>query len=184
VIDDGEDEPLVAAAPDVDQRFAIRGLHAVRAYGADAARSAPVFRDVLGMQSEADASWLARGKNRHGFVIYDSVPAEPGARGAGTIHHVAFTISDGDENAWRSHIAAAGLRPTPVLDRKMTKSVYFREPNGVLLEVATDLPGFVFEDPAHLGESLVLIGHLEHLRAELERRFPPLPNPWTPRTDD
>lgn len=184
VIDDGEDEPLVADAPDVDRHFAIRGLHAVRAYGADAARSTPVFSAVLGMQPEAGPSWLARGKNRHCSVTYDAVPAEQGARGAGTIHHVAFTISDGDENAWRSHIAAAGLRPTPVLDRKMTKSVYFREPNGVLLEVATDQPGFVFEDPDHLGESLVLIGDLEHRRAELERRFPLLPNPRTPTTDD
>ena len=59
----------------------------------------------------------------------------------------------------------------------MFKSVYFREPGGVLLEVATDQPGFVFEPLERLGESLVLIGDLEHRRAELERRFPLLPNP-------
>lgn len=182
VIDDGEDEPLVADAPDVDGQVAIRGMHAVCAYSADPARSAPVFGEVLGMESEGDERWLARGERRHGLVVYDTAPAEEGIMGAGAVHHVAFTIGDGEQDAWRSHVAAAGLRPTPVLDRKMFKSVYFREPSGVLLEVATDQPGFVFEPPEHLGESLVLIGDLEHRRAELERRFPLLPNPRTKKT--
>jgi glyoxalase family protein len=177
VADDGEDEPLVAHAPDVAARDAIRGMHAVRAYGADPERSASVFAEVLGMERAGEASWLARGERRHGLVVYDAAPAEDGIMGAGTVHHVAFTIRDGEQDAWRSHIAAAGLRPTPVLDRKMAKSVYFREPGGVLLEIATDQPGFVFEHPKHLGESLVLIGDLDHRRAELERCFPVLPNP-------
>jgi glyoxalase family protein len=177
VIDDGEDEPLVADAPDLDQQVAIRGIHAVRAYSADPTRSAPVFGEVLGMEPEGGERWLARGERRHGLVVYDAAPAEHGILGAGTVHHVAFTIRDGEQDTWRPHVAAAGLRPTPVLDRKMFKSVYFREPSGVLLEVATDQPGFVFEPPEHLGESLVLIGDLEHRRAELERRFPLLPNP-------
>ncbi len=177
VADDGEDEPLVADAPDVDGRVAIRGMHGVRAYSADPSRSASVFSELLGMEPAGEAGWLARGQRRHGLVVYDPAPAEAGIMGAGTVHHVAFTIRDGEQDAWRSHIAAADLRPTPVLDRKMTKSVYFREPSGVLLEVATDQPGFVFEPSERLGESLVLIGDLEHRRAELERRFPLLPNP-------
>jgi glyoxalase family protein len=177
VIDDGEDEPLVADAPGVEHRVAIRGMHAVRAYSADSALSAPVFGGVLGMEAEGDRRWLAWGERRHGLVIYDAAPAEQGIMGAGTMHHVAFTIREGEQDAWRSQLAAAGLRPTPVLDRKMFKSVYFREPSGVLLEVATDQPGFVFEPPDHLGESLVLIGDLEHRRAALERRFPLLRNP-------
>ena len=181
VIDDGVDQPLVADAPDVDQQVAIRGMHAVRAYSADPARSASVFGEVLGMEPEGDGRWLAWGERRHGLVVYDAAPAEQGIMGAGTVHHVAFTIGDGEQDAWRSHVAAAGLRPTPVLDRKMFKSVYFREPSGVLLEVATDQPGFVFEPEEHLGESLVLIGDLEHRRPELERRFPLLPNPRASR---
>lgn len=175
VIDDGEDAPLVAYASDVDEQVAIRGVHAVHAYSADPARSAPVFGEVLGMETKGAGRWLARGKRRHGLVLYDAAPAESGMLGAGTVHHIAFTIRDGEQYAWRSQVAAAGLRPTPVLDRKMFKSVYFREPSGVLLEVATDQPGFVFEP--RLGESLVLIGDLEYRRAELERRFPLLPNP-------
>ena len=179
VIDDGEDEPLLAGAIDLDERVAIRGMHAVRAYSADSARSAPVFGELLGMEPEGHGHWLAWGERRHGLVICDAAPAEQGVAGAGTVHHVAFTIGDGEQETWWTHIAAAGLRPTPVLDRKMFKSVYFREPSGVLLEVATDQPGFVFEPPEHLGESLLLVGDLEHRRAELERRFPLLPNPWT-----
>jgi glyoxalase family protein len=179
VIDDGEDEPLVADAPDVDGRVAIRGVHAVRAYSADSTRSAPVFRELLGMEPIGDGRWLAWGERRHSLIVYDAAPEKQGVMGAGTVHHIAFTIRDGEQDAWRSHVAAAGLRPTPVLDRKMFKSVYFREPSGVLMEVATDQPGFVFEPPGHLGESLVLIGDLEHRRAELERRFPLLPNPRT-----
>jgi glyoxalase family protein len=181
VIDGGEDEPLVAEAPDLDQQVAIRGIHAVRAYSVDPARSAPVFGEVLGMEPEGGERWQARGERRHGLVVYDAAPAEQGMMGAGTVHHIAFTIRDGEQDTWRSHVAAAGLRPTPVLDRKMFKSVYFREPSGVLLEVATDQPGFVFEPAYRLGESLVLIGDLEHRRAELERRFPLLPNPRASR---
>jgi glyoxalase family protein len=181
VIDDGQDEPLVAAASDVDGHAAIRGIHAVRAYSADAARSSPVLRDVLGMAPEGDARWLAQGERRHGLVVYEQAPAEGGSMGAGTMHHVAFAIRDGESDTWRERVAAAGLRPTPVLDRRMFKSIYFREPSGVLFELATDQPGFVFEPPDRLGESLVLVGDLEGRRKELERRFPLLANPRASR---
>ena len=177
VIDDGADEPLVAAASDVEGQVAIRGIHAVRAYSADAARSSLVVGDALGMEPEGQGRWLARGERRHGLVVYDQAPAEVGIMGAGAMHHVAFAIRDGESDAWRERLVAARLRPTPVLDRRMFKSVYFREPSGVLFELATDQPGFVFEPPDRLGESLVLIGDLESRRQELERRFPLLANP-------
>jgi glyoxalase family protein len=181
VIDDGRDDPLVAAASDVDSAVAIRGIHAVRAYSADAARSSPVVGDVLRMEPEGEGRWLARGEGRHGLVVYDRAPAEGGIMGAGTMHHVAFAIRDGDGDAWRERLVAARLRPTPVLDRRMFKSIYFREPSGVLFELATDRPGFVFEAPDRLGESLVLIGELESRRQELEQRFPLLANPRASR---
>ena len=176
VIDDGEDEPFVAAAVDVDAQVAIRGLHAVRAYSNDVVRASPVVCGVLGMEPDGKGRWLARGGSRHGLVIYDEAPEGRGTMGAGTMHHIAFTVRDGDANAWREVLAAAGLRPSPVLDRRMFKSIYFREPSGVLFELATHGPGFVFESPDRLGESLVLIGDLESRRNELERRFPLLPN--------
>ena len=172
VIDDDEDEPLLAGATDLDEQVAIRGMHAVRAYSADPTRSAPVLGEVLGMEPKGAGRWLASGERRHGLVVYDTAPAERGITGAGTVHHVAFTIRNGEQDAWRFHLAAAGLRPTPVLDRKMTKSVYFREPSRVLLEVATDQPGFVFEPPEHLGESL---GADRRSRAPPRRARAPLP---------
>jgi glyoxalase family protein len=134
VIDDGGDEPLVARATEVDERVAIRGMHGVRAYSADPARSAPVLGDVLGMTPGGEGSWLARGERRHSLVIYDEPPEEPGQVGAGTMHHIAFAIRDGEEQRWRDRVAAAGLRPTPVMDRKTNKSIYFREPSRVLFE--------------------------------------------------
>jgi glyoxalase family protein len=90
VIDDGEDEPLIADAPDVDQQVAIRGMHAVRAYSADPVRSAPVFGEELGMEAEGDRRWLAWGERRHGLVVYDAAPADQGIMGAGTMHHIAL----------------------------------------------------------------------------------------------
>jgi glyoxalase family protein len=177
VIDDGMDQPLIAAALGIDEHLAIRGIHAVRAYSVDPGRSAPLVADVLGMEPEGSERWLAMGEDRHGLVAYDQPPAEPGLMGGGTMHHVAFTIRDGYQDAWRERLVAAGLRPTPVLDRRMFKSIYFREPSGVLFELATDAPGFVFEPADQLGESLLLIGDLEGRRAELEQRFPLLTNP-------
>ena len=183
VIDDGEDEQLLAWAPDVSEAVAIRGMHGVRLYSAEAASSTPLLGDVLGMEPDGDGRWLASGERRHSLLVYDEAPEEPGQMGAGTMHHIAFTIRDGEEQRWRDRVAAAGLRPTPVLDRKMAKSVYFREPSRVLFELATDRPGFVFEPADSLGESLVLVGDLENRRAELEERFPLVANPRAATTN-
>jgi glyoxalase family protein len=183
VIDDGWDAPLVAYAADIDRQVAIRGMQGVRAYSAEPAQSAPLLGDVLGMEPEGERSWLARGERRHSRLIYDEPPESPGRVGAGTMHHVAFTIRDGEDQRWRDRVAAAGLRPTPVMDRKMAKSFYFREPSRVLFELATDRPGFVFEPADSLGESLVLVGDLENRRTDLEKRFPLLVNPRAGTTD-
>lgn len=177
VIGDGGDEPLVARAAGVEGQVAIRGIDGVRAYSVDPAQSAPLLGDVFGMKRERDGSWLTRGERRHSVLIYDEPPDAPGQVGAGTMHHIAFTIRDGDEHRWRDRVADFGLRPTPVLDRMMAKSVYFREPSRVLFELATDQPGFVFEPADSLGESFVLVGDLESRRAELEERFPLLATP-------
>jgi glyoxalase family protein len=83
-----------------------------------------------------------------------------------------------DHAAWRDRVAAAGLRPTPVIDRFWFRSIYFREPSGVLFEIATLGPGFgVDEDPEHLGEALILPPTFEHLRSQVEPVLTPLPDP-------
>jgi glyoxalase family protein len=176
VVDD-EDEPRIASAALIDEDVAIRGLHGARAFSTDPERSGRLLAEALGMESLDGWNWVARDEGRHGLYAFDPAPTERGRVGAGTMHHIAFGIRDGEEDPWRERLSQAGVRPTPVLDRRMFKSIYFREPSGVLLELATDQPGFVFEPPEHLGESLVLIGNLEDLRAELEQRFPLLPNP-------
>ena len=96
--------------------------------------------------------------------------------GVGTVHHVAFRVPDDDAQlALREEIAALGYNVTQVLDRNYFRSIYFREPGGVLFEIATDPPGFaVDEDVEHLGEELKLPPWLEPQREQLEATLPPL----------
>jgi glyoxalase family protein len=99
-----------------------------------------------------------------------------GTVGAGSVHHHAWRMADGDEQlAWRERVASLGLRPTPVLDRKYFESVYFRMPDGLLVELATDAPGFTVDEPADaLGESLSLPEWLEGERPKIERILTPI----------
>jgi len=96
--------------------------------------------------------------------------------GRGGVHHVAFRTPDDEEHAlWREKIRAMGLGVTPQIDRFYFRSIYFREPGGVLFEIATDGPGFAAdEDPAHLGERLSLPPFLEGRREEIESRLTPV----------
>jgi glyoxalase family protein len=112
------------------------------------------------------------------MYAYDPAPAERGLGGAGTVHHVAWASTMEDHERWREAVVRAGLRPTPVIDRFWFHSIYFREPSGVLFEIATLGPGFaVDEDPEHLGEALVLPPAFEHLRDQVEKVLTPLPDP-------
>jgi glyoxalase family protein len=102
-----------------------------------------------------------------------------GSMGVGTVHHVAFRVPDEDAQlAVREEVAALGYNVTPVLDRNYFRSIYFREPGGVLFEIATDPPGFAAdEDPDHLGDSLKLPPWLEKNREHIEAALPPLRMP-------
>jgi glyoxalase family protein len=96
--------------------------------------------------------------------------------GVGTVHHIAFRVPDEEKQLeLREEIASLGYNVTPVLDRNYFRSIYFREPGGVLFEIATDPPGFaVDEDPEHLGEHLKLPPWIEPRRSELEEVLSPL----------
>jgi glyoxalase family protein len=99
-------------------------------------------------------------------------------QGAGTVHHIAWCDRDEEHALWREQLMEAGEEPTPIIDRQYFLSIYFREPRGVLFELATPSPGFAIdEDPAHLGEALRLPPQHEHLRAHLEQSLTPLVNP-------
>ena len=105
-------------------------------------------------------------------------PAEPGIRGGGTVHHVAWSSQLDEHEAWHRRVVEAGLRPSPIIDRFWFRSIYFREPSGVLFEIATLGPGFgVDEDLERLGEALILPPAFEHLRSEVEPILTRLPDP-------
>jgi glyoxalase family protein len=94
------------------------------------------------------------------------------------VHHVAFATQMAEQEAWQQAVARAGMHPTGVIDRFWFRSIYFREPAGVLYEIATLGPGFATdEDPAHLGEKLILPPAFEHLRDRVEPLLTPLPDP-------
>jgi glyoxalase family protein len=171
VIDDSGDEALIAKHPEIPEDFALRGFHAVRAYGDP--ETSDAFLRALGFED----AYETRGEHRGGFYRYDEAPGE-GVPGAGTVHHVAWASTMEDHEQWRARVLEAGGRPTPVIDRFYFKSIYFREPSGILFEIATLGPGFATdEDAEHLGERLSLPPAFEHLRSRLEPVLTPLPNP-------
>ena len=171
---DTTDAPLTASHPDIPAEHAVRGFEEVRAYSSSPELSRELLEGALGFEPEGGA-FIARGAKRGGRYVYDPAPAEHGAPGAGTVHHVAWASLDDEQVAWRDRVIAGGAHPTPVIDRFWFKSVYFREPSGVLFEIATMGPGFaVDEDPAHLGERLVLPPKFEHLRSRLETALTPI----------
>ena len=174
---ESSDPPLIADHPEVPREHALQGFHGVRAYTHDPEASRSFLEQTLAFEPRDDG-WEARGERRGGRYAYDPPPTERGLQGAGTVHHVAWASHDDEHEAWRERVSAAGAHPTPVIDRFWFKSIYFREPSGVLFELATFSPGFAAdEDPAHLGESLVLPPFLESRREEIEARLTPVENP-------
>jgi glyoxalase family protein len=159
----------------------VTGIHAVCIPVRSPAPTAGTLESVLGFTSLAtEGLWHRHGPAGGGSGTYvdlrEAPDDPPGRQGAGSVHHVAFRVADDVvQSVVRARVQAAGLRPTPVIDRFWFKSVYFLEPGGVLFELATDGPGFaVDEDADHLGETLVLPPWLEPQRAEIEASLPPL----------
>jgi glyoxalase family protein len=178
VVDTSGDEPLIADHPEVPRELALRGFAGVRAYSSDYGRSA-MFLWGLGFTP----GWECRGEKRGSFYVYDDAPEARGIPGAGTVHHVAWSSTIAEHEAWRAKVASIGGQPTPVIDRFYFRSIYFREPSGVLFEIATLGPGFTSDEPIEtLGEHLSLPPNYERLRSQLEGRLTPLPDPRPSRT--
>jgi glyoxalase family protein len=172
------DDPLTAEHPDVPQEFALAGFDGVRAYAADPATSGRLLEGVLGAESAGDAAWELRGERRGATISYDPAPAEPGHQSAGTVHHVAWGTTAEEHPKWLAHLGDAGVRSTPIIDRFYFHSIYFREPSGVLFEIADDAPGFTVDGPVEeLGSRIILPPFLEDRREEIETRLTPLPDP-------
>lgn len=164
----------------VPEKHQIRGIHAVRMWERDLAPTETLLTQVMGMEKVGEEN----GWHRYGIdgasgtlaeinVVSDDVR---GRGGTGTVHHAAWRMRDSEEEmALRSLIERVGLRPSEQIDRFWFKSVYFREPGGVLFELATDGPGFTAdEDLEHLGTSLILPPWLEPKREQIEAALPGL----------
>jgi len=170
------DEPLIARATEIPDEFAVQGFEAVRGYSADLERSEALVERVLGFSAVGEHDWEARGERRGGRIVFDPA-TERGLGGAGTVHHVAWATTFQEQEAWRQRVLQAGGHPTEVIDRFYFKSVYFREPGGILYEIATLGPGFTSDEPLEtLGERLSLPPDYEHVREHVERTLTPLPD--------
>lgn len=172
------DAPLVAVHPEIPEELAIQGFAGVRAYPFRPDLSREFLTQTLGFKSDDGRSFESRGDSRGSFYIYDEAPTTRGLSGSGTVHHVAWSSTKEDHVAWRDRVVEGGGDPTPVIERFYFRSIYFREPNGILFEIATLGPGFTADEPKeHLGERLSLPPAFEHLRAQIEPNLTPLPNP-------
>ena len=173
---DVPDAPLIAHSTEVPDEHALQGFDAVRAFSAAPETSRRLLADALEFEERGDGEWEARGSERGGRVVYDRSD-QRGVPGAGTVHHVAWAVRMDEQVDWRERVQAAGAHPTPVIDRFYFRSVYFREPGGVLFELATMGPGFDADEPLEtLGENLSLPPDYAGFRERLEQVLTPLPD--------
>jgi glyoxalase family protein len=182
------------AAAGVPAEHALSGIHAVAMWVDRHEASERLLVETLGMRLSGEEESTRRfvpipesaAVPTTGHVDVRAVAGFPrGAEGAGTVHHVAWRVADeAAQLAVREAVIAAGQRPTPVIDRTYFRSVYFREPGGVLFELATDGPGFAIDEPAsRLGERLMLPPQYESARGAIEAALPPLRLPGPEPTD-
>src|SRR4051812_24435259 len=187
---------LVESASSLDRAFTpwdgspvppehqIRGLESARLSEASLPVTTSFLESAMGFgHLDTENGWqrygLAEGKSGQYVDVREVPGAQRGAWGTGSIHHLAWRVDDDAHQAEvRTAVQTAGAHPTPTIDRFWFKSVYFKEPGGVLFELATDGPGLaVDEDAAHLGETLVLPPWLEPHRASIQEALPPLDVP-------
>jgi glyoxalase family protein len=172
------------AASAVPAEHQLRGMHLVRLWERTLEPTELLLTRMLGFTALGEENgWHRYGVDGSGsgqLVEVKELPAERrGAWGTGGVHHVAWRVrDDAEEQTLRQALLRVGLSPTPPIDRFWFQSVYFREPGGVLFELATDGPGFARdEDPAHLGEQLILPPWLEGQRDAIAAGLPPLVAP-------
>jgi glyoxalase family protein len=165
----------------VPSDFAIRGFHAPTLELQRAGLTTQLLTEIFGFELLKEAG------NRHRFALDPRLPNKQvdlversdtgfGHIAVGTVHHIAFRAASNEEQVqWREKLAELGFGVTPVIDRQYFHSIYFREPGGILFEIATDAPGFAVDEPIEkLGESLKLPPQYEEHRSEIERTLPTL----------
>lgn len=175
------DSRAPAQSADVPAAQAIRGFHSSTLALTVAHATAELLTTTMGYRLVAQEKHRARYTTAAGgpgtYVDLLTDPALPrGLNGAGTVHHIAFRVAtDADQIHAHELLSSLGLGVSPVIDRAYFKSIYYREPAGVLFEIATDQPGFAIDEPVEsLGQKLSLPPRLEPLRREIEAALPPL----------
>ncbi|MSX02646.1 MAG: ring-cleaving dioxygenase [Actinobacteria bacterium] len=179
VVDESGEAPLTASFAEVPLEFALQGFAGVRAYAREPQLSEPLLTALGFTESGDDGRWLLKGERRSATLRYDDPPLDSPRPGAGTVHHVAWSAADDAElGACAEKANAAGSRATPIIDRDYFHAVYFREPSGVLFEVASRDIGFTVDEPEdELGRSLKLPQQFEQHREQIEQKLAPLTNP-------
>ncbi len=185
VLHDADGAPVELIETDRSSSESLDGFHSVTLWLRDPGPTARLLTDVFGYDEGGSESvdaverirLIAPGAERGNVIdLIRSDTASIGRPGKGTIHHVAFRArSDDEQKAWQDRLASAGHRTTEVIDRQYFNAIYFREPGGVLFEIATDPPGFAVDEPVEsLGRGLMLPARYEPIRDRLERVLPPL----------
>jgi glyoxalase family protein len=182
VVSESGDEPLAAEHPDIPAEHALQGFEAVRAYSSHPERSQPLLERVMNARPLGEDAWELRGDRRGSVMAYDAPPAERGRPGAGTVHHVAWGTTVAEHPRWQDWITGEGVQTSGIIDRHYFHSIYFREPSGVLFEIADDGPGFTVDVPLdELGSKVILPPKLEPYREQIEAQLTPLPDPRADR---
>lgn len=181
-------DPVPVVTPDI----ALKGIHHVSAITGDLSAAGHFYEEALGLRLVKRTFNQDDGKTRHFFwAAYDGEVVAPGSSmtlfdwegataatrpGAGQTHHVAFRAADREtQDAWREHLLTMGIGVSPVMDRTYFQSIYFRAPDGLLVEIATDGPGFGVDEPLdQLGSTLQLPAWLEGSRDSVASSLTPL----------
>ena len=177
IVDTSGDAPLIADHPEIPAEVALQGFEGVRAYSGAARGTVAVLEQLMGARRRDDGAFELRGR-RGGWIALDEPPPERGRQSAGIVHHVAWGTTDAEQGAWLDRLNRAGVPNSGIIDRHYFHSLYFREPGGVLYELATEEPGFTVDGPVEeLGRRIILPPWLEGRREQVEARLTPLPDP-------
>ena len=185
VVSTVDDEPLIAEHPEVPAAMALQGFEGVRAYSVDPAASHALLEELFGATNVDGARHELRGEERGGWIAFDPAPSDRGNQSGGVVHHVAFGIHDEHYDEWHKALVARRIPNSGKVDRHYFQSLYFREPSGVLYELATMGPGFTVDGPVEeLGTKIILPPRFEPHRELIESQLTPLPDPradWATR---
>jgi len=177
-VSEAPEAPLVAEHPEIPIELALQGFDGVRVYSFDPEQSVGLLERLMGATAQGEDTWELRGERRGGTISFDSAPEQPGRQSAGTVHHIAWGTTAAEHPKWEEHLREAGVPTSGIIDRHYFHSIYFREPGGVLYEIADDAPGFTVDSPVEeLGKRIILPPRFEPSREQIEARLTPLPDP-------